>query len=101
MIISLKLDMESMKAASPFWGQSLGTQSYASILRAGANSSASGSSGRPKGVSFSDVLKSSGSSRSSILESASEQGMQSSALVVEFSDASEVETAEQSRVKLI
>jgi len=71
MIKSLKLDMESMKAASPYWGQSFASQSpplsYADIVGAGFNSS--GSARVSKSVSFSDDTPSTQLSTRSILKS--------------------------------
>ncbi|KAK5145578.1 hypothetical protein LTR04_001262 [Oleoguttula sp. CCFEE 6159] len=101
MIKGLKLDIENMKAYSPYWGQSLASQSqpqsYASVARSGSNSSGS-AGGFPKSVSFSSSDSSPRSSMRSILRTASEQGMNGSAIVVEL-QRSELADTEQARSK--
>ncbi|KAK5285691.1 hypothetical protein LTR16_004484 [Cryomyces antarcticus] len=101
MINGLKLDIENMKAYSPYWGQSLASQSqpqsYESVARSGSNSSGS-AGGSPKSVSFSSSDSSPRSSMRSILRTASEQGMNGSAIVVEL-QGSELADTEQARSK--
>jgi len=94
MIKSLKLDMKSMKAASPYWGQSFASQSpplsYADTVGAGSNSS--GSARVSKSVSFSDDTPSTQSSTRSVLKRANEQGIEGGAIVVDLQGSELVDT---------
>jgi hypothetical protein len=100
MIISLKLDMESMKAASSFWEQQSMVspsqpRSYASVAQSGSGSPGLAKTSL-KSVSFGSSAANTHSTTRSILKTASEQGIDGAAIVVELHE-SELADTDQAR----